>query len=154
MKEQKERRIKDIESIRIESGKRTYFVTAVETPEGDRYMKITQRTLKENGDSEYVKIFVYRDTLNEICDALNKVLKHFKVQNQLPQPESKQALVASVSQKNKPWDAKDDLKLEKLYCKRKTIDELVVILERSNSDIEARIQKLGLQDKYDFDDLD
>lgn len=152
MKEQREKRIKDIESIRIESARRTYFVTAVETPEGDRYMKITQRTLKENGDSEYVKIFIYKDTLNEICEALNKVLKHFKV-NQLPQPENKQVLVASGSQKNKPWDAKDDLKLEKLYCKQKTVDELVVILERSNSDIEARIQKLGLQDKYDFNDL-
>ncbi|HJU45587.1 MAG TPA: DUF3276 family protein [Chitinophagaceae bacterium] len=155
MKEQKEERRKDIESIRIESGKRTYFVTAVETAEGDRYMKITQRTSKENGDIEYVKIFIYKDTLDEICGALNKILKHFKAKNQQIDHESRHPPTASGSQKNnKPWNAKDDLKLEKLYCKQKTIDELIVILERSYSDIEARIQKLGLQDKYDFNDLD
>ena len=155
MKEQKEELRKDIESIRIESGRRTYFIAAVEGADGSRYLKMTQRTLKENNDIEYDKIFIYKETLDEICGALGKVLKHFEIKNQLPSPESKKPSIVPDSPKNnKPWNAKDDLKLEKLYCKQKTIDELVVILERSNSDIEARIQKLGLEDKYDFNDLD
>lgn len=154
MKEQREERIKDIESIRIESGRRTYFIGAIEPKEGDRYLKITQRTLKENNDVEYDKIFIYKETLEEICSALSKVLKHLTIKSQLFSPEIQSPPISDTPKIHKPWNAKEDLKLEKLYCKRKTIDELIVILERSNSDIEARIQKLGLEEKYDFNDLD
>lgn len=46
------------------------------------------------------------------------------------------------------WSPKDDSELEKLFCEKKTIDELSSIFKRQPSAIRARINKLELLEKY------
>ncbi|WP_010520206.1 hypothetical protein [Aquimarina agarivorans] len=47
------------------------------------------------------------------------------------------------------WEAKDDEKLEVLYCEGKSVKELSVIFERNGGAIRSRIRKLELDIKYD-----
>lgn len=47
-----------------------------------------------------------------------------------------------------PWTTMSDKKLEALYLKGKTVQELSETFERSNGAIRSRIKKLSLRDKY------
>lgn len=46
------------------------------------------------------------------------------------------------------WTPGDDLRLEKLFCEKKSIDEIARIFQRQTSAIRARIVKLELYEKY------
>ncbi len=46
------------------------------------------------------------------------------------------------------WTPVDDEKLEKLFCDKKSIDEIARIFQRQTSAIRARINKLELYEKY------
>ena len=46
------------------------------------------------------------------------------------------------------WTPADDEKLEKLFCDKKSIDEIARIFQRQTSAIRARINKLELYEKY------
>jgi hypothetical protein len=140
----------DIDNIKIETGKRTYFINAVATSNGKKYIKISERLSNENGTYFYDKVIIHEEDMDTIFTAINKVLKHFKINNGALIYKS-QSPLPNFKNTNKPWDAKDDLKLEKLYCKRKTVEELSAIFERNQTAIVERIEKLGLAEKYDFD---
>lgn len=47
-----------------------------------------------------------------------------------------------------PWSADDDLRLEKLFCEKKSVKELSEIFDRNKGAIESRIKKLELREKY------
>lgn len=49
-----------------------------------------------------------------------------------------------------PWTKEDDIKLEILYCERRTIKELCVIFGRNSGAIKSRIEKLELKLKYNL----
>ena len=46
------------------------------------------------------------------------------------------------------WTPADDEKLEKLFCEKKSIDEIARVFQRQTSAIRARINKLELYEKY------
>ena len=46
------------------------------------------------------------------------------------------------------WTPSDDEKLEKLFCEKKSIDEIARVFQRQTSAIRARINKLELYEKY------
>lgn len=47
-----------------------------------------------------------------------------------------------------PWSSDDDLRLEKLFCEKKSVKELSEIFSRNRGAIESRIRKLELREKY------
>lgn len=49
-----------------------------------------------------------------------------------------------------PWSEEEDNRLERLYCEKKTVEELIDIFGRSRGAIESRIVKLELDTKYGF----
>lgn len=140
----------DIDSIKIETGKHTYFINVVATSNGKKYLKISERIPKEDGTYFYDKIIIHEEHLETICIGFLRMLKHFKIKKKFQDYMNKQAS-GGFKNNNQPWDAKDDLKLEKLYCKRKTVEELSTIFSRNQNSIEERIERLGLKEKYDFD---
>jgi hypothetical protein len=62
-----------IYSKTIRAGGKTYFFDIRETQSGDRYLQITESRLKEEGGRYRSNIVVFKEYLNEFCQALDEL---------------------------------------------------------------------------------
>ena len=135
-----------IESLKIDAGKRTYFLDVKQTRERLKYVKITESKRLEDGEFERHQILIFEEDIYKIMDAFQSALKHF--------PSSEKAIIKSVMQNSKerhsnaymPWSQDDDLLLSKLYLEGNSIKQLMEIFGRNVGSINSRLSKLGFKE--------
>lgn len=139
---------KDIESIKVAAGKRTYFIDVKQTREGAKYLKISESKRLENGEYERHRVMVFEDDINNIVEALRTALHHFPTYKK-PEQKSKMELTKEkYANAYKPWTDEEDVKLTELFCAGKKSKEISEILLRNIGAINSRIEKLELKQKY------
>jgi hypothetical protein len=139
---------KDITSIKVAAGKRTYFLDVKQTREGATYLKLSESKRLDNGEYERHRVMIFEDDINKIVEALRTVLPHFKTYKK---PETKSKMDETkekFSNAYKPWTEEDDLKLIEHFCEGKKPKELSEIFQRNIGAINSRIKKLELIEKY------
>jgi hypothetical protein len=72
---------REITSIKVAAGKRTYFIDVKQTREGATYLKLSESKRLDNGEYERHRIMIFEDDINNIVEALRTVLPHFKTYN-------------------------------------------------------------------------
>lgn len=136
-----------IESVKVSSGKRTYFIDVKESRENAKYLKISESKRIENGDYERHQIIVFEEDINKVAEAISQLLVHFPCYKK---PETKSKMETTKEQFQnayKPWSEPDDLKLTQLFCEGKKSKELSEIFQRNTGAITSRIKQLGLKGK-------
>lgn len=136
---------KGIASIKVAAGKRTYFIDAKKTKEGATYLKLSESKRLDNEEYERHQIMIFEEDINNIVEALRKILPHFKTYKK-PETKSKmEQIKEKFSNAYKPWTEEDDLKLTELFCEGKKAKELSEIFQRNVGAINSRIKKLELK---------
>jgi hypothetical protein len=142
---------KEIFSEKVAKGKRTYFFDINKSGKGDFYIKISERRKTENG-FEHDRIMVFEEDIKDFIEAFKITLSKLKELKNPKQLEDKAYSVEKIRETHKnaylPWTAKDDHKLELLFCEGKKVKELAKIFGRKDGAILARIKKLELKEKY------
>lgn len=139
---------KDLASIKVAAGKRTYFIDVKETREGAKYLKISESKRLEDGSYERHRVMIFEDDINGIVEALRTALKHFPTYK-TPEVKSKMKQTKEKFENAyKPWTDEEDLQLTQLFCEGKLPKELSEIFKRNVGAINSRIEKLELKQKY------
>ena len=139
---------KDIESIKIVAGKRTYFVDVNETKEGAKYLKITETKRLDNREFERHRVMIFEEDINKIVNAFRTALQHFPNYVKPVQKSKMEMTKEKYANAYKPWIDEEDVKLIELFCQGKKPQEISEILQRNIGAINSRIEKLELKQKY------
>jgi len=139
---------REITSIKVAAGKRTYFIDVKQTKEGATYLKLSESKRLDNGEYERHRIMIFEDDINNIVEALRTVLPHFKTYKKPEQKSKMEQTKEKFGNAYKPWTEEDDLKLTELFCEGKKPKELSEIFQRNVGAINSRIEKLELKEKY------
>lgn len=139
---------KEVKSIKVAAGKRTYFLDVKQTREGSTYLKLSESKRLDNGEYERHQVIIFEGDINNIVDALQIVLPYFESFKK-PEIKSKmEQIKEKFSNAYKPWTEEDDFKLTELFCEGKKSKELSEIFQRNVGAINSRIEKLELKGKY------
>lgn len=138
---------KDILSLKVPAGKRTYFVYVKQTRSDAKYLKISEGKRLDNGEYWQRHIMVFEENINKMVEALQTALQQFPSYKK-PETKSKMEQIREkYANAYKPWTNEEDLKLTKLFCQGKSPNELSEIFERNVGAINSRIEKLRLKEK-------
>lgn len=101
-----------IYSKKIRAGKRTYFFDVRSTRSNDYYLTITEsRRFQKDGDFvfEKSKLFVYKEDLDKVADALQEAVNHIK-NELLPHVDFEQFRVSEDTRVSSEIDTSSSLK--------------------------------------------
>ena len=136
---------------KLNRGKRSYFFDIKQTEQKDFYIKITE-SKKTNNVFEHHRVMVFDEDIEDFMVSFTQCLANYHKLKEAQLIENKPKTFSEIQEKYSnaymPWTAKDDEKLESLYCEKKTVKQLALIFDRKEGAIESRIKKLGLKDKY------
>ena len=136
---------------KLNRGKRSYFFDIKQTEQKDFYIKITE-SKKTNNVFEHHRLMVFDEDIEDFMVSFTQCLANYHKLKEAQLIENKPKTFSEIQEKYSnaymPWTAKDDEKLESLYCEKKTVKQLALIFDRKEGAIESRIKKLGLKDKY------
>lgn len=135
---------KQVQSLTITSGSRTYFIDVKETTENRKYVSFIESKRMQEGFFEKHRILIFEEDVHKVVSALQAVLQHFSP----PVKSSIQAVKDKHPNAFSPWMQEDDKRLEALYREGKTPAELSTIFQRTVGAIQDRIGKLELELKY------
>lgn len=138
---------KDIESITIPAGKRTYFFDVKLTCKDKKYLTITESKRLGKDEFERHGIMIFEDDINKIVEALRKILLHFPTTKKLDPKSKMEQTKEKYANAYKPWTTEEDSKLTNLFYKGKKTEEISEILQRNKGAINSRIEKLELKQK-------
>jgi hypothetical protein len=71
---------KSVFETRLSAGKRTYYFDVKEAANGNRYLKLSEVSMRE-GKEERSRIFLFQDHAKEFAQALEEALKHLNETN-------------------------------------------------------------------------
>jgi protein-tyrosine phosphatase len=138
---------KEIYSIKINKGKRTYFFDVKKSEQGHLYLKISESKKTDNGFDHY-NLVIFEEDLKDFSDAFQNALSKI---NDYKKPVATSIKTYSVekirethNQAYLPWTEEDDNKLKELFYKGQKTKELSQIFGRNEGAISSRIKKLGL----------
>lgn len=141
----------ELYSQKLSRGKRSYFFDIKQTEQKDFYIKITE-SKKTNNVFEHHRVMVFDEDIEDFMVSFTQCLANYHKLKEAQLIENKPKTFSEIQKKYPnaymPWTAKDDEKLESLYCEKKTVKQLALIFDRKEGAIESRIKKLGLKDKY------
>ena len=136
---------------KLNRGTRSYFSDIKPTEQKDFYIKITE-SKKTNNVFEHHRVMVFDEDIEDFMVSFTQCLANYHKLKEAQLIENKPKTFSEIQKKYPnaymPWTAKDDEKLESLYCEKKTVKQLALIFDRKEGAIESRIKKLGLKDKY------
>lgn len=78
---------KEITSIKVAAGRRTYFIDVKQTREGSAYLKLSETKRLESGEYERHQVMIFEEDINNVVEALRTALPHFKTYRDLKQKE-------------------------------------------------------------------
>lgn len=135
---------KQVQSLTVTSGSRTYFIDVKETTENKKYLSFIESRRMQEGFFEKHRILIFEEDVHKVVAALQATLEHF--------PPPVKSNIQAVKDKHpnafRPWTQEDDKRLEALYGEGKTPAELSSIFQRTVGGIQDRIGKLELDRKY------
>ena len=132
-----------LSSERVTAGSKTYYIDLKPTSNNKKYITINEKRTNKDGATEYSRVLLFEDHFFSFLDSLIKVIDEAG-----PKGKSKlEELKEKYPNAYEPWTAEDDKKLEILFGKRKTIEQLAQTFGRQPGAIEARLNKLQLTEK-------
>lgn len=142
--------MKTLYSQQLYREEKTFFFDIRESKAGSLYLVIKESIRVKDGFSTN-SIKVFEESLENFNAVMKKIT--FKL-NEFKQQKSKTYSVSEKREKNNnayaKWTQENDNLLERLFCERKTVDELSKIFGRNEGAIKSRIDKLELKLKYPF----
>lgn len=142
--------MKTLYSQQLNREETTFFFDIRESKAGSLYLVIKE-SIRVNDGFSTNSIKVFEESLDNFNDVMKKIT--FKL-NEFKQQKSKTYSVSEKREKNNnayaKWTQENDNLLERLFCERKTVDELSKIFGRNEGAIKSRIDKLELKLKYPF----
>lgn len=127
------------------AGDRTYFFNIRKTKKGASYLNINISQKDEKGKFQNKGITVFENEMKDFSMALMRSVINFKKTGQQAKIEEVQKTFPNAF---KPWTKEAEETLEVNFAAEKSLKELSEILGRKESAIQARIQKLRLEEKY------
>jgi len=70
---------KEVYSVKVKAGRRTYIFDVRQTVDGDYYVTISERRKDFGGQTQKQKIFLYKEDFNKFMKGLMEVIQHVKV---------------------------------------------------------------------------
>ena len=142
--------MKTLYSQQLNREEKTFFFDIRESKAGSLYLVIKE-SIRVNDGFSTNSIKVFEESLDNFNDVMKKIT--FKL-NEFKKQKSKTYTVSEKREKNNnayaKWTQENDNLLERLFCERKTVDELSKIFGRNEGAIKSRIDKLELKLKYPF----
>lgn len=142
--------MKTLYSQQLYREEKTFFFDIRESKAGSLYLVIKESIRVKDGFSTN-SIKVFEESLENFNAVMKKIT--FKL-NEFKKQKSKTYTVSEKREKNNnayaKWTQENDNLLERLFCERKTVDELSKIFGRNEGAIKSRIDKLELKLKYPF----
>ena len=139
---------KEIFSVQIRAGKRTYFFDLKETSNEKRYVIIKESKKLEN-EGEFLRnqIMIFEEDIEAFGNCLNKIFLNFYKNKEI---ELSKMQKTKYQYKNayKPWTQEEDEKLENLFCNGEKVSVISKYFDRNPGGIRSRIEKLELREKY------
>lgn len=135
---------KEIQSLTITAGSRTYFIDVRETTENKKYLSISESRRMQEGYFEKHKVLVFEEDVHKFVAALQATLTHFTA----PEKSRTEAIREKFPNAFKPWTQEADAQLERLYDEGRQPAELSAVFQRNPGAIHERIEKLGLKLKH------
>lgn len=135
----------EIFSTSLQAGNRTYFLDVKKTIDGNKYLKISESKRINETDFERHQIMVFDESIEKFAEALNQTIAEMRKSEKAYSVEEIRKI---YPQAYSPWTNEDDIRLELLFCERKSVTDLTKIFERNDGAIRSRIKKLELKDKY------
>ncbi|MCF8410284.1 MAG: DUF3276 family protein [Crocinitomicaceae bacterium] len=142
--------MKTLYSQQLYREEKTFFFDIRESKAGSLYLVIKESIrVKDGFSTNSIKVF------EESLENFNGVMKKITIKlNEFKKQKSKTYTVSEKREKNNnayaKWTQENDNLLERLFCERKTVDELSKIFGRNEGAIKSRIDKLELKLKYPF----
>lgn len=127
------------------AGDRTYFFNIKKTKKGASYLNINISQKDEEGKYKNKGITIFENEMKEFSMALMRSVINFNKTGKEAHIEEVQKTFPNAF---KPWTKEDEETLEIHFADEKDLNELSDILGRKTTAIQARIQKLRLEDKY------
>ncbi len=137
---------KELNSIKIPAGKRTYFLDIKKSREGTKYLVISESKRNDKGEYEHDRVMVFQEHFSTFFEGLAKLAPELGISM------NEQTSVKNIRKIHpnayRPWTKEDDENLERLFCEGKSTKELADIFQRQTGAISSRINKLELKEKY------
>jgi len=125
---------------KISNGNRTYYFDLKLSAKGKKYLSLNEVKTDEAGEKKYSRIMFFEDDFKRLSLVFNTLMSEAG----LKEIYSLESLREKYPNAYTPWEKDDDLKLEKLYLKGKSVEELSRYFKRQPGAIEARLSKLEL----------
>jgi hypothetical protein len=138
---------KELPSIKIPAGKRTYFLDIKKSREGIKYLVISESKLDDKGAYQRERVMVFHEHFPALFEGLVKIAPELGVN--MDKRNSLTEIRELHHNAYAPWSSDEDDKLERLFCEGKSTKELAAIFQRQPGAITSRIKKLELREKYD-----
>ena len=71
---------KEVYSVKVKAGRRTYIFDVRQTVDGDYYVTISERRKDLGGQTQKQKIFLYKEDFNKFMKGLMEVIQHVKTE--------------------------------------------------------------------------
>ncbi|NUY79689.1 DUF3276 family protein [Flavobacterium sp. MAH-1] len=140
--------MKEISSLKMTRGHRTFFFDINKSKNGNLYLKISESKKTASG-FEHHRLIIFEEDMEGFFKTFQKTLEDFNMLKSKNQADRKKPSTTNTSQKAYGrWSQQEDDKLEILFCEGKKTKELSEIFARNTGAINSRIKKLELREKY------
>ena len=133
---------KELFSIKIPAGKRTYFFDIKESQGDIKYLVISESKQVAEGGYQHNRIIIFEENIPLFIDGLIKTLEF--LERKKPKAYNIEEIRKKYPKAYMKWTKEEDDLLRNEFLQGKTIDELAKIFQRKPSAIRSRLQKLGL----------
>ena len=131
---------KELFSVMVSAGTRTYFFDVKESKEGVRYFVISESRQTDSGH-EHHRVMVFEEHVEQFCQGLEQALAYLGAR---PRPHSIDEIRREHPKAYEKWTVDDDNNLRQMYREGRDIAGLAAKFQRKPGAIRARLTKLGL----------
>ena len=124
---------------------KSFFLDLKKAKNGTSYLIITQTKPIEDQKYERIKMILFENEINQFNKALAGIVENFTPSQK---PSGREAYIAKIRQSYPmafhPWTKEDEEVLISLFNEGNSISVIAKGLQRQDSAIKARLEKLGL----------
>ena len=133
---------REIYSIKVSAGRRTYFFDVKESSEGTIYLVISESAKKEESFIHH-RVMIFQEHLEEFIEGF-KAAVELAGKSYKPEIDKYERIRRKYPNAYRAWTKDDIHQLQKGHSEGRSVDELAKILGRQNGAIKSKLRKLGL----------
>jgi len=145
---------------KFSNSNRAFYLNVKQTVKGNNYLVITQAQKNKNGDIDRHSIVLFEDEVAPFAAAMTRSILMFNLtekedilEKEQAEEKRKEDIKKVHPNAFKKWSSAEEKLLTEFFKKGATVDELCVTLQRNEGGVLARLNKLGLMNEKELDNL-